>query len=269
MEQAQDSAQLANREPVREPAREPAQEPTTWWSKAILVGAVIALVMLPVAALGYRMHIWSLGGAFMLMGGAVVLSLFGVFGGVIGIVIALRRQLTSDKPVLYIGTLICALILAYAGMQFNTARSVPPIHDISTDVSDPPEFEKIIQLRGDQSNSLDYDASTLAPLQAQAYPWVTTLEVGFTAEESFDRALNVLRSMGLEIVNEDPDRGIIEAVDTSFWFGFKDDLVVRIRATGYGSKVDVRSVSRVGESDLGKNAQRIGKFLEAFEAAPA
>jgi uncharacterized protein (DUF1499 family) len=72
--------------------------------------------------------------------------------------------------------------------------------------------------------------------------------------------------MGLEIVGVEEDRGLLEATDTTFWFGFKDDVVVRIRAQedGSGSRVDVRSVSRVGTSDLGVNARRIGEFLTAF-----
>ncbi len=241
-------------------------QPKTWWSRAILIGSVIALVMLPMAAVGYRIHIWSLGGAFLLLGGAAVLAVLGVAGGVTGIIVALRRNLASDKSGLYLGTLISALILAYMAAQFDRARSVPPIHDISTDVANPPTFEKVISLRGDSSNSLEYDRETLEVLQTQAYPWVKTLEAGMTVEESYARALEVLKEMGLEIVNEDPAHGVIEAVDTSFWFGFKDDLVVRIRATGYGSKIDVRSVSRVGESDLGKNAARIGEFLSSVES---
>ncbi len=70
--------------------------------------------------------------------------------------------------------------------------------------------------------------------------------------------------MGLELVNEAPQSGMIEATATTFWFGFKDDLVVRIRPSGTGSVVDVRSVSRVGVSDLGANARRIGEFLTGF-----
>ncbi|MFB3106560.1 MAG: DUF1499 domain-containing protein [Pseudomonadales bacterium] len=72
--------------------------------------------------------------------------------------------------------------------------------------------------------------------------------------------------MGLELVNEARLQGMIEATATTFWFGFKDDMVVRIRPSGAGSVIDVRSVSRVGMSDLGANARRIGEFLEGFAA---
>ena len=75
----------------------------------------------------------------------------------------------------------------------------------------------------------------------------------------------VLQDLGLEIVNEDTAAGMIEATATTFWFGFKDDVVVRVRATASGSIVDIRSVSRVGQSDLGANAKRIRAILHGIE----
>jgi uncharacterized protein (DUF1499 family) len=74
----------------------------------------------------------------------------------------------------------------------------------------------------------------------------------------------VLTDQGLEIVAVDSDAGLVEATATTFWFGFKDDLVVRVEAIESGSRVDVRSVSRVGQSDVGQNAKRIEKFLAVF-----
>ena len=78
------------------------------------------------------------------------------------------------------------------------------------------------------------------------------------------RAVPGLESLGLEVVFADKSRGRIEATDTTFWFGFKDDVAIRIRAEGAGSVVDIRSVSRVGQSDLGKNAERIGQILDVL-----
>jgi uncharacterized protein (DUF1499 family) len=78
----------------------------------------------------------------------------------------------------------------------------------------------------------------------------------------------VLKGLSLEVVNADREAMRVEAVATTFWFGFRDDVVVRIRpgAAG-GSRVDVRSVSRVGQSDLGANAARIGRILEGLKGA--
>jgi uncharacterized protein (DUF1499 family) len=93
---------------------------------------------------------------------------------------------------------------------------------------------------------------------------VTTLSSDLVFGDAVARSVEVLSAQGLEVVNVDPDKGIVEAVATTFWFGFKDDVVVRITATPQGSRVDMRSVSRVGQSDIGANAARIQKFLEAF-----
>jgi len=80
--------------------------------------------------------------------------------------------------------------------------------------------------------------------------------------QGFKRALAVARDMGWQIIDSNPSEGRIEATDTTFWFGFKDDIVVRVRPTQNGSRIDVRSVSRVGRSDVGTNARRIQKFLK-------
>ena len=238
----------------------------TWWSRAILIGSVVAAVMLPVGALGTRLGIWQFSGGFMLLAGGVVLAAVGLIVGLVGMIVAARRKLAADKPAIYIGTLVSALVLAVVGVQFVAATSVPPIHNISTDVNDPPAFERIVALRGEGSNPLEYDAARLGPLQEQAYPWVKPLDSDLAPIDAVRRARGVLEDMGLEIVGVEEDRGLLEATDTTFWFGFKDDMVVRIRAQedGSGSRVDVRSVSRVGTSDLGVNARRIGEFLTAF-----
>jgi uncharacterized protein (DUF1499 family) len=82
---------------------------------------------------------------------------------------------------------------------------------------------------------------------------------------AFDRALDAARGLGWEIVGVEPAEGRIEATDTTFWFGFKDDVVVRIRPEGSRSRIDVRSLSRVGRSDVGANARRIRRFVERLE----
>ena len=91
------------------------------------------------------------------------------------------------------------------------------------------------------------------------------LSVDFFPGTDAERAAAIARDLGWEVVNEDPSQGIVEATDTTFWFGFKDDVAVRVRADGQGSRVDVRSVSRVGQGDLGANAQRIGEFLQKMK----
>jgi uncharacterized protein (DUF1499 family) len=76
--------------------------------------------------------------------------------------------------------------------------------------------------------------------------------------------LAAARAQGWEIVAAVPAEGRIEATDTTRFFGFKDDIVIRVKAEGAGSRVDVRSLSRVGKSDVGKNASRIRAYLIAL-----
>lgn len=239
-----------------------------WWSRAILIGALIAAVLLPLGALGSRLGIWGFMTGFLLLAAGAVLAAVGVIGGIVGAIAASRSGRSGDRGPVLVGAILCAVILGYLGMQFATARSVPPIHNISTDVEDPPEFDQAIALRGEKSNPLAYDREKLAPLQQAAYPWVKTLEVPEAPAAVFDRAVAVLKDLSLEVVNADPEAMRIEAVATTLWFGFKDDVVVRIRpGAGGGSRVDVRSVSRVGQSDLGANAKRIRRILDGLQGA--
>ncbi len=238
----------------------------SWWSQAILIGAIVAVALLGAGALGSRFGLWPFTTGFLLLAAGTVLAAIGAVTGIAGIIAAHRRDLPQDKQAVWLGTVVCLLILALMGMQFRAVTTVPAIHDISTDVVDPPRFDRIRALRGTESNPLDYDSGATAELQRQAYPWVQSLESELPADEALERAAAVIEGMGLEVVNVDPDAGRVEAVDTTFWFGFKDDVVVRVRPGATGSTVDVRSVSRVGQSDLGVNARRIGEFLERFAA---
>jgi hypothetical protein len=144
-------------------------------------------------------------------------------------------------------------------------RGVPPIHDITTDLEDPPRFEAVIDARGPNANSLAIDPEAQA-LQAAAYPELDTLYSPAPYAESFARAEAIARALGWEILRSDRNAGFIEAVDTTAIMAFKDDVVIRVRSDEDGSRVDLRSASRVGLSDLGANAARIRAFTERFRA---
>jgi uncharacterized protein (DUF1499 family) len=238
-----------------------------WWSKAVLIGAIVAAALLPIGALGTRLGVWPVPIGLMLVAAGALLAVVAVVLGIVALIAVVRTGRTADRPLLYIGLLVGGAVMVLLGPQFNTARSVPPIHNISTDIVDPPQFDAVVELRGPGTNPLEYDAAKLAPLQQAAYPGVKPLTSELDVAASFDRALEVLAGMGLEIVNADRDAGRIEATATTFWFGFKDDLVVRIRAADGGSIIDLRSVSRVGMSDVGINAKRIEEFMTRFSAA--
>ncbi|WP_439101983.1 DUF1499 domain-containing protein [Congregibacter sp.] len=144
--------------------------------------------------------------------------------------------------------------------------AAPPIHNISTDLQDPPAFTRIVELRGDSSNPLALTEEVIEQ-QRQAYPDLGTIESPRSYASSYNLALTTARELGWEIVHEDPNGGFVEAVDTTPIMQFKDDVVIRVRTNAEGSLIDLRSVSRVGVSDLGANAQRIRDFVSAFQAA--
>ena len=148
------------------------------------------------------------------------------------------------------------------------AVGAPVIHDITTDTEDPPLFDAIVAIRGDRSNPLEYRGPELAATQRAAYPDIQPLVVGRPSDEVLDMSRAVAEELGWEIVAVDPVGGLLEATDTTYWFGFKDDVAVRLRPVGGdATRVDVRSISRVGGGDLGANAARIRRFVEGLQAA--
>jgi len=169
-----------------------------------------------------------------------------------------RGILSRGLPALP-GAVLLVLALAAAG--------APPIHDITTDTSDPPRFTRAPQLRGPDSNPLQIDPQVMAQQQA-AYPELHTLVSEKPVEATFALATRIARELGWEITLHDVDRGLIEAVDRTPIMNFADDVVIRVRSDASGSVVDLRSVSRVGVSDLGANAARIRRFAEQFRSAP-
>jgi hypothetical protein len=147
-----------------------------------------------------------------------------------------------------------------------TARKLPVIHDISTDTVNPPQFVAILPLRKDAPNPAVYGGPEVAEQQKLAYPDLRTEVLDVPSAPAYDRALSTARAMGWRIVAAEPALGRIEATDTTFWFGFKDDIVIRIVPAGDRAMVDIRSVSRVGKSDVGTNARRIREFLKRLRA---
>lgn len=149
---------------------------------------------------------------------------------------------------------------------FLRATNLPPINDITTDTSNPPPFVVTAQLRRGAQTPSAYGGAPVARLQHEGYADIAPVLLQVPPEEAFRRVDRVATGLGWEVVARAPQEGRLEAVDTSDWFGFRDDIVVRIRKEGTGSRVDIRSKSRVGESDLGVNAKRIRAFLAALRA---
>jgi uncharacterized protein (DUF1499 family) len=158
--------------------------------------------------------------------------------------------------------LFCGLSVAVIPLNWKlTARRLPAIHDISTDLDKPPQFVDILPLRQDAPNPATYGGPQVAAQQRAAYPDLQTLVLSVPANEAFQRALKAAKSLRWRIVAAAPAEGRIEASAKTFWFGFTDDIVIRIVPAAGQSLVDIRSVSRVGKSDVGANAARIRAFL--------
>lgn len=239
-----------------------ASEDKKWWAKALLVGGVLGLVCLPLGALGTKFGIWGFQGGLMLLAVGVVLATIVFFLGIIALVFTMVRKMQAERGSIVVGLVLSVVILGLMGSQFMAASSLPQIHNITTDTDNPPRFDKVVAIReASESNPHEYDAETLAELQRGAYPSVQPLISATAPSAMMSNAEAALVDMGLEIVDVNSSAGRIEATATTFWFGFKDDVVVRVRAEGAGSIVDVRSVSRVGQSDLGANAARISDLL--------
>lgn len=162
--------------------------------------------------------------------------------------------------------LLLAIVIAYVPWSWRrSARSVPPIHDITTDLENPPEFAAVVPLRSSAPNPVEYGGPQVAAHQRRAYPDIRPLVLDLPRERAFQRALDTAQEMGWEIVAASPSAGRIEATDETFWFGFKDDVIIRLTALNDRTVVDVRSLSRVGGSDAGTNAKRVRRYLEAVQ----
>jgi len=163
------------------------------------------------------------------------------------------------------GAFVVALFAVSIPLNWmRMGRNAPPIHDITTDLANPPQFEAIVPLRADAPNSLER-SEEVDTQQREGYEDIAPITLPQPPDQVFDRALAVVQDNGWEIVTADKSAGRIEATATTRWFGFKDDVVVRLTAWGSGTRVDVRSVSRIGRSDVGTNARRIRRFLSALQ----
>lgn len=195
---------------------------------------------------------------------------FGVFAGIATLILLVLQILFKRKTVT-LGSTIMALLLSTIAIaiplsMLNKGKSVPPIHDISTDLVNPPEFVAIAPLRADAPNPVEYAGVEVATQQRAAYPELQTLNYTQSKSELVEATKQAIDHLGWQLVNIDADQGIVEATDRTMWFGFKDDVIVRITDKGSERLVDIRSKSRVGGSDLGKNAERIHDFTEELDS---
>ncbi len=246
------------------------QEKTSKWALTCIGFGIVAVVVLLLSGYGYQWNWWGLNTAFTwLLPSSGILGLIGFSLAVIFGFIKWNDSARKGSAVAVVGLVLSVAVLGTLGYWFNEAQKYPPIHDITTDIENPPRFNNIVALRADAPNDTTYGDQDKGQTQREAYPDIQTLYLDVEYEEAYNRALQAAKQMPWEdIVTSDQQEGIIEAVDKLAWFGFKDDIVIRIDTaeTSSRSKIDVRSVSRIGRGDIGVNAHRIRDYLRIVKS---
>jgi len=228
----------------------------------VMAVCVAAFVMLIASGPGTRLGLWPWETGLSLVKWAAYTGMCGAVGAVILIVLLVVPKWRARSWIPVAALVFAVIAFVPPILLLKEAKVLPYIHDVTTDPFDPPVFVSLMAMRKTVPNGADYGGIEIAKQQQKAYPDIKSLVVKSSPADTMQKAIDAARSMGWEIVASDAPAGRIEATDTTPWFGFKDDIIVRVRpeASG-GSRVDVRSVSRLGESDVGANAKRVRKYL--------
>ncbi len=236
-------------------------EKTSIIAKVGFVIAVACGLTATAAGLGTRYGVWNFRVGLSVLKYAAYGGAAAAVMSLIGFLVTVRMAAKRSFILPLLGLVIGVLLIVVPWYWMRLAKSLPPIHDITTDSENPPKLVAVLPLRNSASNPPDYGGPVIAEQQHRAYPDIGPLILVVPPGEAFEKALSVARKMGWEIVAADKAAGRIEAVATTFWFGFRDDVIIRVEGSGTGSRIDIRSVSRVGVSDIGTNSERIRKFL--------
>ncbi|HET7588507.1 MAG TPA: DUF1499 domain-containing protein [Gammaproteobacteria bacterium] len=236
----------------------PAGRTLTWIGFAL---AIAGAVMVLVAGPGYRGEFWGLLTAFTMIrwgaycgGAGAILSLFGT-------ILLFTGHARRWRTMAILGMIFGAIAIGVPWAWNIQAQNVPRIHDITTDTANPPTFDAVLAKRQDARNSATYGGPDVAAQQREAYPDIQPLHLNAPPAAVFKAAVGLIKQNGWTLQAASPATHKIEATATTFWFGFKDDVVIRIQPQGGGSRVDIRSASRIGKSDVGTNAKRVRHFI--------
>jgi len=220
-----------------------------------LLLALAALAALALSGPGTRFELLTYRSGLTLFRWSAYIGIAAMVVAALAIALPAARRHGVVMPV--IALLIGAGAFVVPFQLQTQARGVPPINDITTDTANPPKY---------MTAARAYPGAQFARQQREAYPDIGPVVVPLPPRQAFERALKAAESMGWEVVGRDAAAGTLEAVDTTKWFGFKDDIAVRVSAAEPGSphlsRVDIRSKSRVGRSDIGTNARRIRAYAE-------
>ena len=233
----------------------------------LLVIAVVAIVIVGTMMFGAKLGLWQPIVGFGLVRNYMNPIAYGLIGlGTLGLVqqkiMGNRCGLVKSGLTVLIGLAMLAPTL-YG--KIHPPVRLPPIHDISTNTVNPPKFIVLDDNRIGARNTLVYGGPEVAALQEKAYSDIGPIESGLSAAEAFNEALRVADVMGWELVAQDVENLRYEATARTAVYGFIDDVVVVITPVGDASRIDIRSVSRIGRGDRGVNAARVRTFIKTFE----
>ncbi len=251
----------------------------------VILVALAPAAMVAAGAVGTRFGLWDWQDGFTAMlvngpargvGWAPAIALVSVGTGLIGLIVALFAGFSKLWGRALTALLISIATIGAFVLAAGQARQVPPIHDVATDWTDPIMFsDALMRARGEGANYVDVDpvlpvgsrayaGRRVADINAETCPAARPLLVPRPPAQAHADAKAALEAAGLTLVTDNPAAGRLEATAASFWYGFKDDVAVRVRPDAGGSRIDIRSVSRVGVSDRGSNCRRVGKLAEAL-----
>lgn len=256
---------MTNDSEIQAPPTAPARRPISRIAIAAIALAIAVAFLGMMAGFGTRLGLWDFRTGFSLLRWAAYGAIATMILAVIAIFHARPGGPRRGFALAFAALLFAIIVFAIPWQQSRTAQSVPPIHDITTDTDNPPQFIAIAPLRADASNPVEYEGAEIARQQREAYPDLRPVLLELPMDRAFQRALDTAEDQGWEIVEANPNEGRIEATDRTFWFGFYDDVVIRLTPVDGRTVVDVRSKSRVGRSDVGANARRIRGYIEDLQ----
>jgi uncharacterized protein (DUF1499 family) len=247
-----------------------AEQPTSRlaiWARRTAVFSLIATIL---AIVIVRSGLLEFKPALATFGGALVFSIIALLLAFAAFVVIWR------EGVMGIGYSLTAIgiglaLLAYPSYLAVASYRLPWIYDITTDPIDPPRFEALARVRPRDANPIIYAGLSAAEQQRNAYPEIESLEQEATPQASYEATLAVVSKRKWNIVaRRPPERGRegrIEAVARTAIMGLREDVVIRVRADGQGSRIDIRSSSRYGSFDFGSNARRVRTLIDDVDDA--
>jgi len=231
--------------------------------------AVIALiaagVLMATSGTMFRMEWIALGDAFSWLRMGAQLAAVAAILGIVTIVVAGLCRRWGAVLTGAVAAVVAVTVIAMPVQMQQRAQTVPPIHDITTDMDNPPAFVALANAREAAPNAVDYPGIETARQQRASYPMLQPVTLTVPMAQVQTAARDLIAARDWQLAEASPTT--LEATATTRWFGFKDDVVIRLTDTSDGVRVDMRSASRLGKSDLGTNAERIQDFLEDLQRA--